>query len=142
MRLILFADAGAPRKTLHKLFLDTEHRLQWYSLDEAATCDLEACDMVLLDGSGRGCAAQERLLKAAQVLRSRLQRKPVLIFSEFDSDAARSVASPGCRVTGSGDGAWHVHCRLKELAWGETEALLRDALTHDAPEPVVFEYRG
>jgi hypothetical protein len=141
MRLILFADVGSSRKTVQELLARSEHRLECRTLDEAATCDLDACDMVLLDGNGRGCAAQDRLLRAAHELRRKLPRAPILIFSSFDAEAVQS-ARGGCRISTSDDGIWRMHCRLKELAWSETMALVRDALNHDAPEPVLFEYRG
>ena len=142
MKLILFADAGPPRKTLQRLLRKTGHCLECRALDEAAACDLEACDMVLLDGDARGCAAQTRLLEVAHELRRRVPRTRILILSSFDAGTGQPAVRRRCRVTTLGDGTWHMHCRLKELAWSETEALLRDTLTHDAPEPVVFEYRG
>jgi hypothetical protein len=35
-----------------------------------------------------------------------------------------------------------MHCRLKELAWRESEALLHETLEREPQEPVTFEYRG
>ena len=142
MKLILFADADSSRETLQKLFKKIRHSLECRELDEVASSDLEACDVVLLDGSARGCAAQTRLLKVAHELRCRAPRMPILILSSFDAGASEPASHRGCGVTISSDVMWQVHCRLKELAWGETGALLREALTRDAPEPVVFEYRG
>lgn len=142
MKMILFAEAGKPRKTFESLLGDTGHCLECHSLDEVHECDLQTCDMVLLDGSVRGCAEQHRLIEAAQELRSMAPRVPIMILSAFDPSAARLAARRGCGVTASGDGEWHMHCRLKELAWHDNEALLRETLEREPLEPVTFEYRG
>jgi DNA-binding NarL/FixJ family response regulator len=142
MKLILFAQANQPRKAFQQLLGDSGHCLECYSLDEVQTCDLKTCDMVLLDGNARGCAAQHRLLEAAQDLRSKAPRVPIMILSAFDSAASRKAAWQGCGVTASGDGSWHLHCRLKELAWRESEALLHETLEREPLEPITFEYRG
>lgn len=142
MRLMLLAEPGPPRKALRKLLGGAGHRLECRTFTEVATCDLEACDMVLMDGNARGCAAQARLLEAAREIHGRIPRTPILILSSLDTVAGGPGARGGCGIKASGDGAWKMHCRLKELAWSETEALLRESLTRDTPEPVVFEYRG
>jgi CheY-like chemotaxis protein len=142
MKLILFAEANHPRKALQQLLGDTGHRVECHSLDEVQTCDLKTCDMVLLDGNARGCAAQHRLLEAAQDLRSKAPRVPIMVLSAFDPAAGRTAAGHGCGLTASGDGKWHMHCRLKELAWRESEALLHETLEREPLEPVTFEYRG
>jgi CheY-like chemotaxis protein len=142
MKLILFGDANQPRKAFRQLLGDTGHGLECHSLHEVQTCDLKTCDMVLLDGNARDCAAQRRLLEAAQDLRRIAPRVPIMILSAFDPAADRAAARHGCGVTASGDGKWHMHCRLKELAWRESEALLHDTLEREPLEPVTFEYRG
>ena len=145
MRVVLFAAAvkpGIPPKALRELLGDTGHCLECRTLDEVQTCDLKTCDMVLLDGNARGCAAQHRLLEAAQGLRRKAPRVPIMILSAFDPAASRTAAQHGCGVTASGDGTWHLHCRLKELAWRESEALLHETLEREPLEPVTFEYRG
>lgn len=142
MRLILLADPGPPRRALQKLLGGTGHRLECHALDELAACDFATCDMVLMDGNARGCAAQARLLDAAQQLRWRTPRTPILILSSLEAVTGSPGTRGACGITASGNGAWKMHCRLKELAWSETEALLRETLSRDQPEPVVFEYRG
>jgi hypothetical protein len=142
MKLILFGDTNRPRKALQQLLGETGHCLERRSLDEVRECDLKGCDMVLLDGGARGCAAQHRLLEAAQDLRSKAPRLPIMILSAFDPAAGRAGARHGCGITASGDGKWHLNCRLKELAWRESEALLHEALEREPLEPMTFEYRG
>ena len=145
MRVVLFAEAvkpGIPPKALRELLGDTGHCLECRTLDEVQTCDLKTCDMVLLDGNARGCAAQHRLLKAAQDLRRKAPRVPIMVLSPFDPAASRTAARHGCGITASGDGKWDLHCQLKELAWRESEALLHETLEREPLEPVTFEYRG
>jgi hypothetical protein len=145
MRVLLFNGAGKPaifRKALQQLLGDSAHCLESHALDEVQTCDLKTCDMVLLDGNVRGCAAQHRLLEAAQDLRSKAPRVPIMILSAFNPTASRTVERHGCGVTASGDGSWNLHCRLKELAWRESEALLYETLEREPLEPMTFEYRG
>lgn len=145
MRAVLFAEAdraGTHPKALRKLLGVSGHRVECRTLDEVHTCDLETCELVLLDGNARGCAAQQRLLDAAQDLRRKAPRVPIIILSAFDPAARRTVARHGCGITASGDGRWHMQCLLKELAWRDSEALLRETLEHEPLEPVTFEYRG
>ena len=145
MRVVLFAEAdtpGIPPKALRELLRDTGHRVECRALDEVQTCNLKTCDMVLLDGNARGCAAQHRLHEAAQNLRRKAPRVPIMILSAFDPADSRTAARHGCGVTASGDGKWHLHCRLQELAWRENEALLHEALEREPLEPMTFEYRG
>ena len=142
MKLILFADANRPRKALQQLLGETGHFLERRSLDEVRECVLKSCDMALLDGAARGCAAQHRLLEAAQDLRNKAPRLPIMILSAFDPAAGRAAARHGCGVTASDDGKWHLHCQLKELALRQSEALLHEALEREPLEPMTFEYRG
>lgn len=144
MRVVVLVEAGKPGippKALQDLLGDAGHCVECRTLDEVQTCDLKTCDMVLLDGNARGDAAQQRLLEAAQDLRSKAPRVPIIIVSAFDPAASRPVRH-GCGVTASGDGKWNMHCRLKELAWRENEALLHDTLEREPLEPMTFEYRG
>lgn len=145
MRVVLFAEAGKPRirlRALQQLLGDTGHCVEHRTLDEVQICNLKICDMVLLDGNVRGCEAQHRLLDAAQYLRSKAPRVPIVILSAFDPTTSRTAAGQSCGVTASGDGTWRLHCRLKERAWRESEALLHEALEREPLEPMTFEYRG
>ena len=145
MRVVFFAAAGkpgTPPKVIRDLLRESWHRVECRALDEIQTCDVKTFDMVLLDGNARGCAAQHRLLEAAQDLRRKAPRVPIMILSAFDPAEARIGARRGCGVTASGDGKWRMHCRLKELAWRESEALLHEALEREPLEPMTFEYRG
>lgn len=145
MRVVLFTGAGKPgipRKALQELLGDSGHRVECRTLDEVQSCDLKTCYMVLLDGDARGCAAQHRLVEAAQDLRRKAPRVPIMILSAFDPAAGRTAARRGCGVTASGDGKMHLHCRLKEVAWRESDALLHETLEREPLEPVTFEYRG
>ena len=144
MKLILFVESGTrgiSPKALQELLGDTGHCVEYRTLDEVHTSDLKTCNMVLLDGNARGCAAQQRLLEVAQYLRSKAPRVPIIILSAFDPAASRTPLH-GCGVTASGDGKWNMHCRLKELAWRESDALLHDTLEREPLEPMTFEYRG
>jgi len=145
MRVVLFSGArrsGIPPKALQELLGDSGHRVECRKLDEVQACDLKTGDMVLLDGNTRGCAAQHRLFEAAQYLRRKAPRVPIMIVSAFDPAAGRRAARHGCGITASGDGKLNLYCRLTELAWRESEALLRETLEREPLEPVTFEYRG
>ena len=144
MRVVLFAEPGKPGippKVIHELLENSGHRVERRTRDEVQTCDLKTCDMVLLDGDARGCKAQGRLLEAAQDLRRKAPRVTIMILSAFDPAASRN-GQDGCGVSVSGDGTWHMRCRLKELAWRESEALLHETLEREPQEPMTFEYRG
>ena len=101
MRVVLFAEsgtAGIPSKALQELLGDTGHHVECRGLDEVHTCDLKACDMVLLDSNARGDAAQQCLIEAAQGLRCKAPRVPIIILSAFDPAAFRTAVRHGCGV--------------------------------------------
>jgi DNA-binding transcriptional LysR family regulator len=145
MKVVLFAEACEPAmrpKTLQELLEVCGNYMEYRTLDEVHSCDLNAYDIVLLDGRAHGNAAQDRLFEAAQNLRHKAPRVPIVMLSMFDPAVSRNAARHGCGVAAGGDGNWHMHCRLKELAWNENQALLHDALEREPLEPTTFEYRG
>lgn len=145
MRVVLFTAAsklGVLPKALQELLGKSGHCLEYRALGEVQTCDLKFFDMVLLDGNSRSSAAQDCLMEAAQYLRCAIPRIPIVVLSAFDSTAGLGGTLHGCRVTAAGKGGWNMHCRLKELAWRESEALLHDIFEHEPLQPVSFEYRG
>jgi hypothetical protein len=47
-----------------------------------------------------------------------------------------------CRIIESGNGVLNMRCRLREIALGETAALMRDECERPLLEPITFEYSG
>jgi hypothetical protein len=146
MKIALLGDADHRRGPLRALLEGSRHRVEWTALADCAAADLRGCGLVLLDATNDDAAAQERLVAAAHEVRARAAGAPVLVVSAFESGRRHAVRRlerhRDCQLTACGDGVWRMRCRLQELAWAETEALIREALEREADEPVEFEYRG
>jgi hypothetical protein len=65
---------------------------------------------------------------------------PILVLSPVVEVA--QTAGRSCGITRGADGVSHMRCRLRELAWNEAAALVRERLETPALEPIVFEYQG
>jgi hypothetical protein len=146
MKIALLGDADHRDGPLRTLLKGSEHRVRWTALEDSAAADFRGCGLVLLDASNDDPAAQERLVSAAHAIRARAPGVTVLVVSAFESGKVRQgrgrERQGNCQLAACGDGVWRVRCRLHELAWAETEALIREALERETNEPVVFEYRG
>ena len=140
MKLLILGSTATTRALLKQLFGVARHKLEWHRCDEDSNLALRGYDMVLVDGSEADCVASARLLDKVQRIRNRSPRTPVLVLSPVNETA--HTPNPACGVSRTADGATHVRCRLKELAWNETAALLSDALNRPLHEPITFEYQG
>ncbi|HVW64782.1 MAG TPA: hypothetical protein VHB01_07180 [Nitrosospira sp.] len=148
MNILLVGDRQNPRGLLHLLLEKSKHRLERKSLESFPGPDLEAYDMVLVDGNVYGCAQQASLLQWIREARRRFPHLPVAVMSDVGVTAASEIDPAGeetagaCGVFESSDGVLNMRCRLQELALGETAALMRDDYARTPLEPVTFEYSG
>lgn len=140
MKLLILGSTTATRDILKRLIGTSRHKLEWHRCDEDSNPALREYDMVLVDGSGMDCTASARLLDNVQRIRNRYPQIPVVVLSPMDGTACN--ASRSCGINHSADGVTHMRCRLRELAWNETAALLSDALNRPLHEPITFEYQG
>lgn len=140
MKLLILGSTASTRDILKQLVGASRHKLEWHRCDEDSSLALRGYDMVLVDGSGVDCTASARLLDNVQRIRNRCPQIPVVVLSPMDGTACN--ASRSCGIDRSSDGVSHMRCRLRELAWNETAALLRDALDRPLREPITFEYQG
>ncbi|MBI2311237.1 MAG: hypothetical protein HYU77_01880 [Betaproteobacteria bacterium] len=146
MKLLLLGGGPGTRRALKDLIGPAGHELEWRRGPEDWNRHLEGYDLLIVDSALGDCALTARLMDAVQAARARRPDLPVLAVTSL-SDAMASGhphgrAPTGCGVTRSADGVWQVRCRLKELAWHETVAVLRDAVDRQPTEPVTFEYQG
>lgn len=141
MKLLILGSTTSTRDILKQLIGTSRHKLEWHSGDEDSYMELRGYDMVLVDGSLADCVASARLLDKVQRIRNRSPQIPILVLSPMDG-AAHHAVGHSCGITRSADGVSQMRCRLKELAWNETAALLRDALDRPLREPITFEYQG
>lgn len=140
MKLLLLGEAGGAGDMLEKLIGKSRHQLlRCQDLDDLWP-DAGDCDMVLVDGAAADCATIDRLLDQLRRVRNRSPRMPILVLSPVAEVA--QTAGKSCGITRGTDGAAHMRCRLRELAWNETAALLRETLERPAMEPDVFIYQG
>ena len=147
MNILLVGERPNPRGLLQLLLEKSKHRLERKSLNSFPEPDLEAYDMVLVDGNVYGCAQQANLLQWIREARRRFPHLPVAVMNDV-GPGAPSEAYPGdemqstCGVFESSDGVLNMRCRLQEIALGETAALMRDEYARTSLEPVTFEYSG
>jgi hypothetical protein len=98
--------------------------------------------MLLIAGYPESCEDLTNLVCLAREIKQRSPHVPIVVLSHIDVTKSNiRHASPSCGVTKSPGGVLHVHCRLRDLAWNETEAVLLDALRRQPFEPVIFEYQ-
>lgn len=140
MKLLLLGEAGGAGDMLEKLLGKPRHRLVRHQDIDDLWPDAGDCDMVLVDGAAAECATIDRLLEQLRRIRIRSPRIPILVLSAVAEVA--QTAGNSCGITRGADGASHMRCRLRELAWNETAALVRETLERPALEPIVFEYQG
>ena len=156
MNILLVGERPDTRQILHLMLEKSRHRLEGRSLEDFPEPDLEAYDMVLVDGNACDCARQAHLLDWIREARRRYPSLPVAVMNCVGSHVAgvggADTASKDCKTGGgtshvcgvseSADGVWSMRCRLQELALSETAALLRDACERPPLEPITFEYSG
>lgn len=148
MNILLVGEKQDTRKIVHLLLEKSKHRLERKSLENVPGTDLEAYDMVLVDGDVYGCSQQANLLEWVREARQRYPDLPVAVMNNVGSHVASESYKAGgenlrtCRVFESGDGVLNVRCRLQEIALGETAALMRDGCERPPSEPITFEYSG
>jgi hypothetical protein len=147
MNILLVGERQDTRQLLQLLLEKSKHRLERKTLDSFPEPDLEAYDMVLVDGAVDDCAQQVNLVQWVREARRRYPHLPVAVMnnvgpheaSENDPDCGTMHT---CGVFESGNGVLNMRCRLREIALGETAALMRDDCQRPLLEPVTFEYSG
>lgn len=148
MNILLIRESQDAQRILNQLLGKSRHRLEGRSLEDFPEPDLEAYDMVLVDGNVCDCTQQENLLGWIREARRRYPHLPVAVMncvgSHVPSENRRvgGETSHTCGVSESADGVWNMRCRLRELALSETAALMRDVCERPLLEPIVFEYSG
>lgn len=140
MKLLLLGGTNDTGDTLKKLIGKSRHQLLQRQDFDDLWPDASDCDMVLVDGAAADCATIDRLLDQLRRIRNRSPHIPILVLSAV-TDVAQT-AGKSCGITRGADGVAHMRCRLRELAWNETAALVRESLETPALEPIVFEYQG
>lgn len=139
MKLLILGNTSFTRDILKHLVGTSRHKLDWHRCDGDSNLESREYDMVLVDGTGLDCTDSAHLLDKVQRIRACTPGIPVLVMSPVNG----TIRAPSsCGITHSADGGSRMRCRLKELAWDETAALLRDALDRPLHEPITFEYQG
>jgi len=146
MRLLMLGGTKTTQGLVRQLLGKSGHDLVCRESAEDCELSLKSYDMLLVDSAPGDCEATARLVDMVQLAKIRYPALRVLVLSRIGEQSAHhSCQTPSpqsCGVSESHDGVWQVRCRLKELAWSETAALLEDAIRRPAMEPVVFEYQG
>ena len=147
MNILLVGERQDTRQLLQLLLEKSKHRLERKTLDSFPEPDLEPYDMVLVDGAVDDCTQQVNLVQWVREARRRYPHLPVAVMNNVGPDEAsenESACSPmhTCGVFESGNGVLNMRCRLREIALGETAALMRDDCQRPPFEPVTFEYSG
>jgi hypothetical protein len=148
MNILLVGERQDTRRIVQLLLEKSKHRLERKSLESFPEPDLEAYDMVLVDGNVYDCAQQANLLQWIREARRRYPHLPVAVMNDVGPHAASESYGAGgetlrtCGVFESSDGVLNMRCRLQEIALGETAALMRDGCERTPLEPVTFEYSG
>jgi hypothetical protein len=146
MNILLVGERQDTRQILQLLLEKSKHRLERKSLESFPEPDLEAYDMVLVDGNVYDCSQQANLLQWIREARRRYPHLPVAVMNNVGSHVASKNYEAGgetlhtCGVFESSDGVLNMRCRLQEIALGETAALMRDECERAPLEPITFEY--
>jgi hypothetical protein len=147
MNILLVGERQDTRQLLQLLLEKSKHRLERKTLDSFPEPDLEAYDMVLVDGAVDDCTQQVNLVQWVREARRRYPHLPVAVMNnvgphEASENEPASSTMHTCGVFESGNGVLNMRCRLREIALGETAALMRDDCQRPLLEPVTFEYSG
>ncbi len=148
MNILLVGERQDARRIVQLLLEKSKHKLERKSLESFPEPDLDAYDMVLVDGNVYDCTQQANLLQWIREARRRYPHLPVAVMNDVGSHVASESyqvsgeISRTCGVFESSDGVLNMRCRLQEIALGETAALMRDGCERAPLEPVTFEYSG
>ena len=149
MNILLVGERQDTRRILQMLLDRSRHRLERISLEDFPQRDLEAYDMVLVDGAVQDCTQQVNLLHWIREARRRYPQLPVAVMNNIGSQVVREECDPHqetlqhtCGIVESGNGVLNMRCRLREIALGETAALMRDECERPLLGPITFEYSG
>ncbi|HTJ54484.1 MAG TPA: hypothetical protein VL380_03625 [Nitrosospira sp.] len=151
MNILLVGERQDTRRIVQLLLEKSKHRLERKSLESFPEPDLEAYDMVLVDGAVHDCTQQVNLVQWIRKARRRYPHLPVAVMNnvgpQLNSEAAETHESAcdalhTCGVFESGNGVLNMRCRLQEIALGETAALTRNECERPLLEPITFEYSG
>jgi CheY-like chemotaxis protein len=148
VNILLVGERQDTRRILQMLLDRSRHRLERISLEDFSQLDLEAYDMVLVDGAVEDCTQQVNLLHWIREARRRYPHLPVAVMNNIGSQVAREsdpheeALQHTCGIIESGNGVLNMRCRLREIALGETAALMRDECERPLLEPITFEYSG
>ena len=148
MNILLVEEKQDTRGILPLLLEKSKHHLDRKSLESFPEPDLEAYDMVVVDGAIHDCAAQINLVHWIREARRRYPHLPVAVMNnvgprEMAADhEATCDPMHTCGVFQSDNGVLNMRCRLREMALGETAALMRDEFERPLLEPITFEYSG
>ncbi|MBA4142202.1 MAG: hypothetical protein H0X43_04165 [Nitrosospira sp.] len=147
MNILLVGERQDSSRILQMLLEQSKHRLERKSLENFPEPNLEAYDIVLVDGAVHDCEQQVSLLQWVREARRRYPHLPVAVMNNVGPHVARDGQEPGrenfqhtCAVFESGNGELSMRCRLREIALGETAALMRDGCERPLLEPITFEY--
>jgi hypothetical protein len=149
VNILLVGERQDTRRILQMLLDKSRHRLERISLENFPQRDLESYDMVLVDGAIQDCTQQVNLLHWIREARRRYPHLPVAVMNNIGSQVVREGCDPHdealqhtCGIFESGNGVLNMRCRLREIALGETAALMRDECERPLLEPITFEYSG
>jgi hypothetical protein len=149
VNILLVGEKQDTRRILQMLLDKSRHRLERISLENFPQRDLESYDMVLVDGAIQDCTQQVNLLHWIREARRRYPHLPVAVMNNIGSQVVREGCDPHdealqhtCGIFESGNGVLNMRCRLREIALGETAALMRDECERPLLEPITFEYSG
>lgn len=148
MNILLVEEKQDTRGILQLLLEKSKHHLDRKSLESFPEPDLEAYDMVVVDGAIHDCAAQINLVHWIREARRRYPHLPVAVMNnvgprEMAADhEATCDQMHTCGVFQSDNGVLNMRCRLREMALGETAALMRNEFERPLLEPITFEYSG
>ena len=149
MNILVVGERQDTRRILQMLLDKSRHRLERVSLEDFSEPDLESYDMVLVDGAVQDCTQQLNLLQWIREARRRYPHLPVAVMNNVGSQVIREgrdsrdeALQHTCGIVESSNGVLNMRCRLREIALGETAALVREECERPLLEPITFEYSG
>jgi hypothetical protein len=149
VNILLVGERQDTRRILQMLLDKSRHRLERISLEDFPQRDLKTYDMVLVDGAVQDCTQQVNLLHWIREARRRFPHLPVAVMNNIGSqvvneecDRHDEALQHTCGIFESGNGVLNMRCRLREIALGETAALMREECERPLLEPITFEYAG
>ncbi|MGH8762593.1 MAG: hypothetical protein ACREUR_05105, partial [Nitrosospira sp.] len=86
MNILLVGERQDTRRIVQLLLDKSKHRLERKSLENVPEPDLEAYDMVLVDGDVYSCSQQVNLMEWIREARRRYPHLPVAVMNNVGSD--------------------------------------------------------